>query len=83
MTKKLQQIDETTVVTAVYGGGDYIVTVQAGMWIGDDYDLVFCKRDTDIAHSVETVHSLEEAESMLRKYAPDARRWRKQARVFE
>jgi len=74
LTKKLQQISETTGLQARYGGGDYTVTA----WADDEggYDLIFCKSNTDIAHARESL-SADQLESEMRKYQPDLRRWRK------
>jgi len=74
LTKKLQQISETTGLQARYGGGDYTVTV----WEDTDggYELVFCKSNTDIPHDRENI-SEENLESEMRKYQSDLRQWRK------
>lgn len=74
MNKKLQQVSGRVGLEALYGGGDYTVTV----WEDPDggYELIFCKSTTDIAHARESV-SAESLEAEMRKYQPDLRKWRK------
>jgi hypothetical protein len=77
---KIETINGFTGLEAFYGGGDYTVTVwENTAWEredGEEYELVFCKSNTDIAHSREYV-SAENLESEMRKYQSDLRRWRK------
>jgi hypothetical protein len=73
-SRKLQQISENIGLQADYGGGDYTVTVWDDMEGG--YSLVFCRRNTDLAHKREHANA-DELEATMRHWQRDLRKWRK------
>lgn len=79
-SKKLQQIEGWTGLQAIYGGGDYTVTVwqsdNSAHYEEDDYELVFCKSNTDLAHERKHVAAAD-LEAEMRNWQPDLRRWHK------
>jgi hypothetical protein len=84
--KKLQWINDYVGLEAFYGGGDYTVTVWKNTdWEregGEEYEMIFCRSNTDIAHSREYV-SAENIETEMRKYQKDLRRWKIVMQPFE
>lgn len=74
--KKINQISEVDGLQATYGGGDYTVTVFENMEEGG-YDFVFCRSNTDIAHERAYRDTLEGAETYMRDFQRDLRKWRK------
>ena len=76
MTKTLKDIistiSEIDGVQAAYGGGDYTVTVWDDM--DGNYEMVFCRSNTDIAFDRQTV-SAEDIEAKMSEYASRAEAW--------